>query len=144
MLHFAPSAARRRAVVVPALLLLAGPLAFLPSQPLRAQEAPRAGAFVGAWHGVLDAGAVRLRLVFHVTAGEGGTLAGTMDSPDQGATGIPASSVTVEGRTLKFALAPLGALFEATLSEDGSALAGTFSQAGARFPLTLTRQEGVP
>lgn len=134
--------ARRRAARAPALLLLAGSLAFLPSQPVGAQEAPPAGAFVGTWEGILDAGAVKLRLVFHVTAGADGALAGTMDSPDQGASGIPASSVTVEGGTLRFALAPLGAMYEATLSEDRGTLEGAFSQGGARLPLTLTRGGG--
>lgn len=144
MQPFARSAARRRAARVSALLLLAGPLALLASEPVRAQEAPPQDAFVGAWHGVLDVGAVKLRLVFRVTAGADGALTGTMDSPDQGVTGIPASSVAVEGGTLKFALAPLGALYEATLSQDRTSLEGTFSQSGARFPLVLTREGGTP
>lgn len=73
--------------------------AFLPLHPARAQQAPGPQAFQGVWTGTLDAGAAKLRLVFHVRAAEGGTLAGTMDSPDQGAAGIQASSVTVEGST---------------------------------------------
>ena len=123
--------------------LMAAPLGFT-SNEAAAQVPPPPAAFVGTWQGTLDAGAVKLRLVFHVAAAEDGTLSGTMDSPDQGAGGIPASSVSAEGRTLRFALAPLGALFEATLSDDGQTLEGTFSQGGARLPLAVVRVEGAP
>lgn len=97
------------------------------------------GAFVGIWEGTLDAGAAKLRLVLHVTLGDDGVLHGTMDSPDQGATGIPASSVSAEGETLAFVIATLGARYQGTLSADGGSLDGTFSQSGASFPLALTK-----
>ena len=38
----------------------------------------------GDWHGALSAGGAELHLVFHFTAGSGGTLGGTLDSVDQG------------------------------------------------------------
>jgi hypothetical protein len=42
----------------------------------------------GAWMGSLDTGAIKLRVVFHIcNTGDG--LKATMDSPDQGAMGIP-------------------------------------------------------
>ena len=40
----------------------------------------------GAWNGLLEAGPSKLTIVFHINAD--GTV--TMDSPDQGATGLPA------------------------------------------------------
>jgi hypothetical protein len=45
----------------------------------------------GARLGTLDAGSIKLRIVFHVTSSATG-LAATMDSLDQGAKGIPVSS----------------------------------------------------
>jgi len=118
--------------------------ALLLVHPAGAQQAPGPQAFKGVWTGLLDAGAVKLRLVLHVDAAEGGALTGTMDSPDQGANGIPATSVTVDGSTLRFAIAPLSAVFEGTLSADGSRLEGTFTQGPARLPLTVTRGEAPP
>ena len=41
----------------------------------------------GSWHGNLEVGGTKLRLVFHLAQSEGGWRA-TMDSPDQGARGI--------------------------------------------------------
>jgi pimeloyl-ACP methyl ester carboxylesterase len=92
---------------------------------------------VGTWQGVLEAAG--LRLVFHVESAEGGGFSGTMDSPDQGDAGIPATSVTFADGTLRFEVQNLGMTYQATLSEDGATLEGTFTQGAARLPLTLTR-----
>ncbi|MHB1193024.1 MAG: alpha/beta hydrolase family protein [Longimicrobiales bacterium] len=122
-----------------AALTLAAVLA--PIRPLGAQVTPAPQAFQGTWTGVLEAGAAKLRLVFHVAVGAGGALSGTMDSPDQGAAGIPATSVTAQGSTLRFAVANLGMTYEGTLSADGTRLEGTFTQGPARLPLALSRGE---
>jgi hypothetical protein len=47
----------------------------------------------GQWNGVLSFQGVNLRIVFHIQKIEDGYKA-TMDSPDQGATGILVTSVT--------------------------------------------------
>lgn len=114
-------------------------LLVLAPRPLGAQAAPAREAFVGSWEGTLNAGAVQLRLVFHVSAGDEGALSATLDSPDQGAMGIPATAASVEGSTLTIGLAPLGAQYQGTLSGDGASLEGTFTQGGARLPLVLRR-----
>ena len=113
----------------------------LGAPPLSAQARPTPESFVGSWKGPLQAGAMTLTLVFHVEAADGGGFKGTMDSPDQGAMGIPATSVTVSGDTLRFEVAPLQATFVATLSADGATLTGTFNQGPASLPLSLTRGE---
>lgn len=110
---------------------------FLP-EPLAAQE----GDPVGTWQGVLDTGAGQLTIVFHVRTGDGG-LEATMDSPDQGATGIPVSEVTFEDGTLRLVSRAIGGEFEGTLFADGHALEGTWRQGGAELPLTLERVEEV-
>ncbi|NJD20518.1 MAG: hypothetical protein FIA95_14705, partial [Gemmatimonadetes bacterium] len=79
-----------RPAVLSCLVLVA--TALPPSRPLGAQAAPSPQAFQGVWAGGLEAGAARLRLVFHVNVAAGGALSGAMDSPDQGAAGIPATS----------------------------------------------------
>ncbi len=106
-----------------------------------AAQVPGPDAFVGTWEGLLDAGAAQLRLVFHVEQGNGGELTGSMDSPDQGANGIPATSVSVDGRSLTFTIADLGATFEGVLSDDASQIEGTFSQGPANIPLTIERTD---
>ncbi len=103
-----------------------------------AQENP-SQKIVGDWQGVLDAGAVKLRIVLHFKANDK-TLIGAMDSPDQGANGIPIDSISFENSTLKFVMSRLGASYEGSLK--GEEIIGKFSQAGAALPLSLTR--GTP
>ncbi|MGA7415263.1 MAG: hypothetical protein WBW33_32625, partial [Bryobacteraceae bacterium] len=65
----------------------------------------------GAWQGMLDAGATKIRIVFHITNMEDGLMA-TMDSPDQSVNGIPVTTVTRNGSTLVMELKQAGAKFE--------------------------------
>lgn len=99
-----------------------------------AQQTVSPGAFVGTWEGVLDTGGAGLRLVLHLTTADDGGFSGTLDSPDQGATGIPASEVTVSGGELRFAVDRIGMAYTATLSRDGATLNGTFTQGGRASP----------
>jgi pimeloyl-ACP methyl ester carboxylesterase len=108
-----------------------------------AHAQPSPASFTGSWNGMLDLGAAKLTLVLHVSADPDGGFQGTMDSPDQGAMGIPASEVVVEGRTLRFAVAPLGVSIAAELSEDGDTLTGRFSQGPTEIPVTFSRGEAA-
>ena len=56
-------------------------------------------------------GAVKLRVVFHIVNTEDGLIA-TIDSPDQGMKGMPATSVTRNGATLKIEAKGIGGVFE--------------------------------
>ena len=92
----------------------------------------------GDWEGTLDAGAVKLRLVVHVIrAGEG--LSATLDSPDQGATGIAIGAISVKENSIQFEIKSLGAAYQGKFNTDGSQIEGEFSQLGQVFPLNLTR-----
>lgn len=90
----------------------------------------------GMWSGQLEAGPQKLRLVVNITKSASG-YEGTMDSPDQGAKGIPLSSVTYQSADLMFAIQPLGVVYKGTVS--GTQIVGTFTQSGVSFPLIFTR-----
>jgi uncharacterized protein len=92
----------------------------------------------GAWLGTLDTGAAKLRVVFHFTNFEDGLLA-TLDSLDQGATGMPASGVSRDGAKLKVEVKSIGGVFEGKISADLSTIEGTWTQMGNPFPLVLKR-----
>jgi len=92
---------------------------------------------MGSWAGTLEVGGTELRIVFHVKQDDGG-LSATMDSPDQGATGIPVSSVTVEGDSVTLAVARINGRYEGALSSDGSTMEGSWTQGGQSAPLVLT------
>jgi uncharacterized protein len=106
------------------------------------QDVPRADPVVGTWSGALAVQAgMQLHLVFHVTAGADGVRSATLDSPDQGATGIPVSGVTVKGDSVLFDVAAVRGAFVGTFSEARNSIEGTWRQSGAELPLKLTRGE---
>ncbi|HET7732223.1 MAG TPA: alpha/beta hydrolase, partial [Paludibacter sp.] len=92
----------------------------------------------GEWNGALKIQSMQLRIVFHVTKTETGYTA-TMDSPDQGAKGIPMSNATYENQTLTLELAAVKINYSGTF-DNKETVTGTFNQAGQSFPLVLTRK----
>ena len=98
----------------------------------------------GLWLGRLEAGATRLRLLFRIRADESGKLTGTLDSLDQGATGLKIAEILVEKQRVRFKLNSPPASFEGTLSEDGAEIVGKWMQSGQSIPLTIKRQEAAP
>lgn len=106
-----------------------------------AEESPQPDDLVGTWEGMLDAGAAKFRLVVHLRAGEEGGLEATIDSPDQGASGIPVAAVELEGDTLRLDVAVLDADYTARISADRRTLDGEWLQAGQRLPLELVLAE---
>ena len=102
-------------------------------------QAPAKG-LEGSWHGTLEAGATKLRLLVTVTRSEAGVYAGKFESLDQGAT-IPLDTVTLKGDDVTFESKSAGIVFDAVLNKERTELAGTFKQGGQEIPLTLTRGE---
>jgi pimeloyl-ACP methyl ester carboxylesterase len=92
----------------------------------------------GDWATALTvANGAKLRLVLHVRTGAGGTIA-TMDSPDQLAYAIPIRPFTREGQTVRFTVpAANNAAFEGQLAADSKSIAGTWTGAGYKGPLTF-------
>ena len=88
----------------------------------------------GAWSGKLTVQGTSLTLVFHFE--EDGC---TMDSPDQGARGIPAELTRNALGGIKVSVPAADMNYEAYLM--GGKLIGTFTQHGVSFPLTLSPGE---
>lgn len=93
----------------------------------------------GEWSGALDAGGQKLRLLVKISKDSGGKLSGTIDSLDQGANGIPISSVEQSGTEVKLELAEIGASYHGTMSADGSEISGEWKQSIVSLPLVLRR-----
>jgi len=92
----------------------------------------------GAWIGTLDTGAIKLRVVFHIVNTADG-LTATLDSPDQGMKGLPTSSVTRAGSSLKIEASRIGGVFEGKIAADLSSIDGKWTQGGGTMPLVLKR-----
>ena len=110
-----------------------------------------AQGLAGDWQGKLDVGSMKLRLVTHFEQTDGG-WSGTLDSPDQGARGIPMDAVTRTDSLVTFTVAALGVRYTGVLRGD-SLIDGTFQQGAASLTLpgadagvtlagTLTLPEG--
>jgi pimeloyl-ACP methyl ester carboxylesterase len=105
---------------------------------LQLQVAPASASRVaGSWVGTLNAGAIRVRVVFLLKEEPPGHLLGTMDSPDQGARGIPLSGVRFEGDSLWIEAQAVGGGYAGVLLPGDTLLVGTWSQSGLRLPLAL-------
>lgn len=93
----------------------------------------------GAWMGTIEvAASTKLRVVFHITKSPDGFTA-TMDSLDQGAKGIPVTSVALHGATLKIEMKQIDGVYEGKVSADKVTIEGTWTQRGMSRPLVLTR-----
>jgi hypothetical protein len=93
----------------------------------------------GTWNGTLETGQASLRLRVHITKTGSGAATGTMDSLDQGATGIPIAAIILKDRKLRFEARGIGGVYEGTLSADGTTLAGQWTQGGGTLPLDLQK-----
>ncbi len=116
--------------VLVALVLL--PLALV-SSPAAAQQ-----DITGDWYGTLDVGAMKLRLALHVLPADEGYTA-TLDSPDQGATGIPLDEIVFENGQVVFRLQAARLEYQGAVDPGFTSIAGTFTQGGQSFPLNFGR-----
>jgi serine-type D-Ala-D-Ala carboxypeptidase/endopeptidase len=105
-----------------ALLLFAGSTA--------AQTPPIAGEYEG------KLGPLRLKL--HIQAAPGNQWAGTLDSLDQNALGIPCTDFKVDGSNLSFEVPAVKGRWSGTVSADGQKLTGSWNQ-GSAMPLEWER-----
>jgi len=92
----------------------------------------------GQWNGILKVQGTQLRVVFNIGKTENG-FNSTMDSPDQGATGIPVTSTSFENLTLKLAVSNLRVEYEGIL-DNNNIIVGNFKQGGMSFPLNLSKE----
>ena len=94
-------------------------------------------ALDGGWRGELALGQMKLPLVFNFSENGAGETSCTMDSPAQGATGIPVNVLLCTPDSVALECKVIGAGFNGSVSADS--IVGKFSQRGFSFPLTLKR-----
>lgn len=112
------------------LLFLLGLLLSLPAmaQPLS-----------GDWNGTLripNGGGLRILFQFRDTSSG---LEVTPINVDVRGESYPAGTATLDGKTLSIAFPAQGSSYQGTLSDDGKAITGTWSQRGRSLPLDLAR-----
>ena len=91
-------------------------------------------AQTGTWSGKLDVQGTKISLVFHLDEENP-----TMDSPDQGAKGIPIEVTRTATGSITIKVPSIGATYEGLWLIKQ--IAGSFKQMGTSLPLTLTPGE---
>jgi hypothetical protein len=94
--------------------------------------------FAGDWEGVLEAGGKSLRVDLKLSAGADGKAAGTLVSVDQGNTDIPISTVSINGKELRFESRAVSGKYQGTLGPAGE-IDGQWSQSPSQLPLKFKR-----
>ncbi len=96
----------------------------------------------GIFEGHLNVGSVSLRVVFNVSE-KNDSLFITMDSPDQGAKGIPTDHIILKNDSLTFLVPSIGGKFSGKISLDANTIGGVWMQGPAKLPIAMKRIEKV-
>ena len=92
----------------------------------------------GTWEATLHVGP-GLRSVLKIVKQNDGTLAATFYSIDQKSPAFPVPSIAVQGSLLKFSIDLIDGSYEGTVSADGDAITGTWTQGPGPLPLNFVR-----
>lgn len=98
-------------------------------------------SFTGNWLGKLNIGP-GIRVVFHIAQAGDGTFTATMDSPDQGVTGLQVGTTQVKGDSLFMDIAVVKGKYSGKLS-DAQTISGVLQQGLATIPLEVKKVENV-
>jgi hypothetical protein len=93
---------------------------------------------IGDWQGTLRVAADEIHLTLHIVAGDGDALKATMDSAEQGAKGVPVTTIECKDSHLTFAVESVHGTYDGALNTATGAFDGVWSQ-GQPTPLTFVR-----
>lgn len=114
--------------------IIIGFIAFLMVIKLSAQD------ITGSWNGVLKVQSVEIPVVFNILK-DNNVYKSTMDSPSQGAMGLPTDKTVFENNVLRIEMSSLGVVYEGTYEDK--LIKGVFTQGGLPIPLELTKGKYV-
>jgi pimeloyl-ACP methyl ester carboxylesterase len=138
------NAGYRRSLGTRVMSVLLALVVWLPSARSADEPKEEKGELAGVWQGTLDVKVAKLRLVLHVDKQEDGSLKASLDSPDQGANGIPIDEVTVKEGEVELSLKLVKASYAGRHSEDDRQIVGTWKQGAQDWPLTFDKLEKAP
>src|ERR1700686_4669391 len=95
---------------------------------------------VGNWEGTLDPGAQpKKRIVVHIAAAQDGSLSGTIDYPDESASGALITAISYKEPALHFESNSGQISYDGTLNKENSEIGGTWKQGASPLRLTLKK-----
>ncbi len=91
----------------------------------------------GSWSGALKIQGTELRIVVNIRFNESDSMIVTLDSPDQGVSGIPTSKVQVKEDSIFIYCKKIGGKFKGKITRKPETFDGTWSQSVLSLPLVL-------
>ena len=104
------------------------------------QNASGLKSLEGSWMGPITNRGATIRLVINIGFNASDSAIVTIDSPDQGAKGIPTSKVTYRNDSLIVEVSRLRAKFSGAIDSGLMTITGSWKQLTFTLPLTVTRQ----
>jgi uncharacterized protein len=98
----------------------------------------------GLWQGALLSGGLRLRLQLHVSHDANKNLVVSLDSLDQGVSGVPGINVAQKGTAFHFEIPSVGGSYDGALSATKNLLTGAWTQGGIAQKLDFRRSDRIP
>lgn len=99
---------------------------------------------LGIWSGKLKLpNTMKLTVVFHIQKDDAGNYTSTMDSPDQGAKGIPTESTTINNDSILIKIPAVRGHYEGKILFDEKKIDGKWMQGGMTLDLLLSKVEKV-
>jgi len=95
---------------------------------------------VGNWEGTLDPGAQpKKRIVVHIAAAQDGSLSGTIDYPDESASGALITAINYKEPALHFESNSGQISYDGTMNKENSEIVGVWKQGASPLRLTLKK-----
>jgi uncharacterized protein len=115
-------------------------LVFILTLPIKAQQIDVSGI----WSGKLSLpNTKKLTIVFNLQKDTTGKYSATLDSPDQGAKGIPTESVTIKEDSILIMVQIIKGSFEGKIFSDSMKIDGKWKQGGMNLDLILYKVDKV-
>ena len=113
------------------------PLNFTRTEPFVAAE--KSSLADGDWTGVLQTKDGALHVAIHVKSDKGGKEYASLDSPDQDAKNLEGADAVLSGRRFSFKVPQVHGEYAGTVTEDGKAIEGSWTQQGSSMPLRFDK-----
>ncbi|MFB6306525.1 MAG: alpha/beta hydrolase family protein [Flavobacteriales bacterium] len=97
-------------------------------------------SITGDWKGTLQMGKTQLRIVFHIKKTDTGYKS-TMDSPDQGAKGLPVTKTEYNEPEIHLKVSSIGLSYKGKIDKGKEKIKGTLKQRGQSFDMILKKGE---
>ena len=107
------------------------------------KPADSVAAVEGVWQGALEGNGMRLRLQLHVAHDDKKQLVASLDSPDQGLSGLPAIKVSQKESAFHFEIPVVEAVYDGTLDATKSSITGSLKQSGSERVLNFKRSNQI-